>query len=1059
MLMSSTDEISIWTRRVPSTHRAKALFRFQRMTEKVATKENGSPFSISPDVLSDIVQSKDPRELHSVGGLRGLEKALRTDLQSGLSVDETYLDHTSHDSHPRHVHSATDDHAFTDRKKFLGDNFLPTRKPPGFLWLMWMAYNDPVLFLLTGAAVVSLALGLYQTFGTPHSPGNPPVEWVEGVSILVAVVVIILASAINDFQKELKFRKLNKKKEDRNVWVIRSARTQEIRISNVLVGDIVHIQPGDIAPADGVLIRGHQVKCDESSLTGESEPVDKHPFKTLPEPKAEQDISTGRMETDPFIFSHTKIVEGVGDFLVLATGSKSSHGRILSSLDEDDGFTPLQQRLSVLAKRISQLGGAAALVLFVILFIRFLVNLRHSTHTSTEKGQSFLNVFILALTIVVIAVPEGLPLAVTLALSFATNRMIKDHNLVRQLRACETMGNATDICSDKTGTLTQNRMTVMTGFFNPSMHGAHSQMGSSKEFDHQSVGERMRSLPHELKSLLKDSIMVNSTAIEGQEGDDHRQFYGSQTEAALLRFSQDHLGLGRLDDERANIRVLGLLPFDSTRKYMVTIIQLDGNRCRVFVKGAAELLLGRCTGGAAPTPDVQAHPISRELADEARGFIEKSAMRSLRTIALCYCDLDNWTLGEDGDIDQFNDVLQSLTLLGLFGIQDPLRADAWDAVQACRGAGINVRMVTGDNLLTAKAIAAECGIVNDPEDLILDAQDFRSMDEIRQRETVPNLKVLARSRPDDKRVLVQRLKELGRVVAVTGDGTNDAPALAAADVGFSMGIQGTEIAREASSIVLMNDTFSSIVKAIMWGRAVGDAIKKFLQFQITITFTSVGLAFVSAVANSEQESVLTPVQLMWVNLFQDTLAALALATDPPTRRVLNRYPEPKSSSLINAQMWKMIIGQSIYQMVVTLVLYFAGAAIFSYHTEHEMQQLQTAVFNTYVWMQIFNMYNNRQIERSFNLLEGVTRNWLFIAITSIMMGVQILVSFVGGRAFSVVRMTGDQWAYSLVLGFISIPVGFVLQAVPDCVVEKPMAMLERLWHRISKRNSSATSSP
>lgn len=804
------------------------------MTDQVAPKENDSPFSISPDTLSDIVQSKDPQELYSVGGLRGLEEILRTDLQSGLSVDETFLDHGSGNTLTTHAHSsAADHHAFADRKKFLGDNFLPTKKPPGFLWLMWMAYNDPVLFLLTGAAVVSLALGLYQTLGTPHSPDNPPVEWVEGVSILVAVVVIILASAINDFQKELKFRKLNKKKEDRNIWVIRSARMQEIRISNVLIGDLVHINPGDITPADGVLVRGHQVKCDESSLTGESEPVDKHPLKTSPEHKNDQNDSIEHLDADPFIFSHTKVVEGVCDFLVLATGTRSSHGRILSSLDEDPGFTPLQQRLGVLAKRISQLGGAAALVLFVILFIRFLVNLRGSTQTSTEKGQSFLNVFILALTIVVIAVPEGLPLAVTLALSFATNRMIKDHNLVRQLRACETMGNATDICSDKTGTLTQNQMTVMTGFFNPSSYNGPTAAGSAKGFDSESAGECMRSLPLGVKSLAKESIVINSSAIEGQEGDDHRQFYGSQTEAALLRFSQDHLGLGRLDDERANARVLELLPFDSSRKYMVTIIQLNGNRCRVLVKGAAEFILGRCTeGNAEPGPGVQAFPISREEAEQARGFIAKSATRSLRTIALAYCDLDSWSLDEDGDIARFDDVLRNLTLLGIFGIQDPLRADAWDAVQVCRGAGITVRMVTGDNLLTAKAIAADCGILDGPEDLILEAHDFRLLDEGQQRETVPKLKVLARSRPDDKRVLVQRLKELGRVVAVTGDGTNDAPALAAADVGFSMGIQGTEIAREASSIVLMNDTFSSIVKAIMWGRAVSDAIKKFLQVRL-----------------------------------------------------------------------------------------------------------------------------------------------------------------------------------------------------------------------------------
>lgn len=775
--------------------------------------------------------------MRALGGVKGLEEGLRTDVHSGLSLDETYL------GAPVNVAGSTtstaptekvpipklpipaefDDDAFIDRRKFFGDNRLPIKQSPSFLSLMWAAYNDHVLFLLTGAAIISLALGLYQTFGTKHTANNPPVEWVEGVAILVAIVVITLAGAANDYQKEYKFRKLNKKQQDRNVWVLRSARVHDVPISEVVVGDIVHISPGDIVPADGVLIRGHQVKCDESSATGESDPVDKSAIDT--------NLPNGSHEIDPFILSHTKVVEGVGAYLVLATGTKSSYGRILLSLDTDPGFTPLQVRLSVLAKNIARFGALAALVLFVILFIKFCVGLRNSAESASEKGQSFLNVFILALTVVVIAVPEGLPLAVTLALSFATTRMMRDNNLVRQLRACETMGQATDICSDKTGTLTQNEMTVVAGFF-----GATSQFtdraSSPDILDEEnslSVAKCMGRLSGQSRSLLRQSIAVNSTAIESQY-DGGRQFLGSQTEAALLRFSQDYLELGQLDFDRASAEVVDLLPFDASRKYMITVVKLGSGLYRSYVKGAPEILLKKCVATISqPIQGLSTAPITDDVVEQILQTISRYASRSLRTIAICFRDVEELPFrGEEETID-FEELMKELTFHGILGLRDPLRADARGAVETSHKAGLTVRMVTGDNLLTARAIAEECGIINSPDDLVMEGSKFRAMDESLQKELVPRLKVLARSRPDDKRVLVQRLKDLGRVVAVTGDGTNDAPALAAADIGFSMGISGTEIAREASSIVLMDDTFSSIVKAIMWGRAVSDAVKKFLQ--------------------------------------------------------------------------------------------------------------------------------------------------------------------------------------------------------------------------------------
>ncbi|GLA31668.1 calcium-transporting ATPase 10, plasma membrane-type [Aspergillus niger] len=1014
-----------------------------------------SAFEFSAEQLSELIESRSLDTFYAFGGLRGLERGLRTDRHTGLSVDESSVrvhepsatassvDKTSHQPHHRHLHfhhhHSTEQ--FADRRAVFGNNRLPVPKSPTVWQLIWAAYNDHVLFLLTGAAIISLALGLYQTFGTKHSSSNPPVEWVEGVAIIVAIIVIVLVGAGNDFQKELQFQKLNKKKQDRLVRVVRSGRPQEVAIDDLVVGDVVHMEPGDVIPADGILIRGHHVRCDESAATGESDLLLK---------QSGDEVATAIADCrdtkylDPFVISGSKVAEGLGSFLVIATGNHSSYGKILLSLEEDPGFTPLQSRLNVLAKYIAKFGGIAGLVLFVILFIKFLVGLRHSTASGTEKGQDFLEVFIIALTIVVIAVPEGLPLTVTLSLAFATTRMLKDNNLVRQLRACEIMGNATDICSDKTGTLTQNEMTVVAGMIGTEEFSDLEPLTDVPSRDVPTTAELRSRLHDYVKSEITSAIAYNTTAFESI-ADGNVTFVGSKTETALLYFARNNIGLGPLEVIRSGYEVVELIPFDATRKFMITVVCVD-EFCgyasyRAYIKGAPEVLMGFCSSTLAePTKWNSVTALSETNKTAIRQKVDTYAKCSLRTVGLFYRDFDRWPPNRAGEIQSdtldLEDILSNLTLIGIVGIRDPLRTGAHDAVDTCRRAGVTVRMVTGDNLLTARSIAEECAIVTNDEDIVMEGEEFRRLTEEEQLEIAPRLKVLARSQPEDKRTLVRRLKQTGATVVVTGDGTNDAPALKAADVGFSMGISGTEIAREASAIVLMDDNFGSIVKAIMWGRAVSDAVQKFLQFQITITFTSVGLAFVTSVASSSETSVLTAVQLMWVNLIQDTLAALALATDPPSPRVLDRTPDKRSAPLITVPMWKMIIGQSVYQLAVTLVLHFAGNSIFSYTTAHEHSQLQTAVFNTYVWMQIFNLYNTRALGNNINVFEGIHRNWLFIGVNVIMIGGQMIIMFVGGRAFSITRLTGVQWAYSVVLGVLSLLVGVIVRFIPDSLVER-----------------------
>lgn len=1028
-------------------------------------------FAFTPGQLMKMYNPKSLGAFHAMGGLAGLEKGLRTDRKAGLSMDETTLDGEVTFEEARAAASspirqekqgltrrettasmkAPSDKSYVDRKRVFSDNRLPERKAKNIFQLAWIAYNDKVLILLTIAAVISLALGIYEAVGTPHNNGEPPVEWVEGVAIVVAIVIVVVVGALNDWQKERQFVKLNRKKDDRLVKAIRNGRTREIGVHDVLVGDVLMLEPGDMVPVDGIFIEGHNLKCDESSATGESDLL-----KKTPADEVWQALEAGQgvRKMDPFILSGAKISEGVGSFLVTATGVYSSYGKTMMALREDNEVTPLQSKLNVLAEYIAKLGGAAALLLFVVLLIEFLAKLPHNGSTPAEKGQEFLSILIVAITVVVVAVPEGLPLAVTLALAFATTRMLKENNLVRVLRSCETMGNATTICSDKTGTLTQNKMSVVAGTMGTALRFGDRKMksnnasnaespespkgkepGNSEAGSDISASEFVKTLDPEVTTLLEQSIAINSTAFEGEE-DGQPAFVGSKTETALLNFAQTHLGMGSVSEERSNANLVQLVPFDSGRKCMAAIVKLGNGSYRMYIKGASEILLGRCARIIAdPTRGTDSTTLTNEARQTLSNLISAYASRSLRTIGLSYRDFQQWPpqgtqQAEDPSQADFDKIFKDTIFLGVVGIQDPLRDAVPKAVQDCQRAGVFVRMVTGDNVLTAKAIAEECGILV-PGGLVMEGPTFRKLGKHEINKVIPKLCVLARSSPEDKRILVKRLKELGETVAVTGDGTNDAPALKAADIGFSMGIAGTEVAKEASAIIIMDDNFASIVKALLWGRAVNDAVRKFLQFQLTVNITAVLLTFVSAVASSDQTSVLSAVQLLWVNLIMDTFAALALATDPPTQSLLDRKPDPKSAPLISVTMWKMIIGQAIYQLIVTFVLYFGGKQIFSYDSVREMDQLGTLVFNTFVWMQIFNEVNNRRLDNHFNIFEGIHKNYFFIGINCIMIGGQIMIVFVGGAAFSVKPLNGAQWGYSIVLGFLSIPVGVIIRCIPD----------------------------
>jgi len=1029
-----------------------------------------NPFAFSPGQLNKLLNPKSLSAFKALGGLQGIIKGLQTDAHSGLSVDETNVpakisfdEALRHDASPSKASpvEGSSGEPFGDRIRVYKRNQLPPKKPTPFWKLMWNAYNDTVLIVLTVAAAISLALGLYETLGKEHPPGSPtPVDWVEGVAICVAIIIVTMVGSVNDWQKERAFVKLNAKKEDREIKVIRSGKSYMINVHDILVGDVLHLEPGDLVPVDGVLIEGHDLKCDESSATGESDALKKTGGNAVMHA-----LETGqsKSELDPFIISGAKVLEGMGTFVATSVGVNSSFGKIMMSVRTDMEATPLQKKLEGLALAIAKLGTSAAGLLFFVLLFRFLGDLSGNNDTPTEKASTFTDILIVAITIIVVAVPEGLPLAVTLALAFATTRMLRENNLVRVLRACETMGNATTICSDKTGTLTTNKMTVVAGTFGST---SFARPDAEKPAEQTSTAEWANSLTDKSKAAVIQSVAINSTAFEGEEDGQHA-FIGSKTETALLSLAREFLGMGNLAETRANEEVVQMFPFDSKKKCMGAVIKLKeshGGGYRLLVKGASEILLNYCTTKA-DTKTLDEGPFDRPARKEMRKIIDSYASKSLRTIGLVYKDYQSWPPAhaevEDGHAD-FASLLKDLTFFGLVGIQDPVRPGVPEAVAKAKHAGVTTRMVTGDNIITARAIATECGIYTEGG-IVMEGPAFRKLTDEEFNETLPKLQVLARSSPEDKRVLVTKLKALGETVAVTGDGTNDAPALKAADVGFSMGISGTEVAKEASAIVLMDDNFTSIVTALKWGRAVNDAVQKFLQFQITVNITAVLLAFITAVYSPEMESVLKAVQLLWVNLIMDTFAALALATDPPTEKILDRPPQGKKSPLITMNMWKMIIGQSIFQLAITLVLYFAGPEILGYDRSDDtkMLELDTIIFNTFVWMQIFNEFNNRRLDNKFNIFEGIHRNYFFIVINIIMVGLQVCIIFVGSRAFQIKDggIDGEQWALSLVLALMCWPWAVLIRLFPDALFAKIALFVGRpfvIVYRAFKRGWAAT---
>ncbi|KAN0138924.1 calcium-translocating P-type ATPase [Lactarius tabidus] len=993
-----------------------------------------------------------------------------------------------------------------DRQRICGQNILTQRPSKSLLRLMWLALQDKVIVLLSVAAVVSLALGLFQDFGTTRPAGEPPVDWVEGVAIVAAILIVAAVGSLNEWQRERQFQLLNEKKEDRLVKVIRDGAERQIAVHEVVVGDVALLEPGEVIPCNGIFLSGHNVLCDESSATGESDVIKKLSYdeciairdKRLMDfdpdglPSDGDSAIVSRRKTNPsgldllghtdcFIVSGSKVLEGVGSYVVISVGTKSFNGRIMTVLRRDPENTPLQLELNDLVEAIAKIGSIAGGLLFTALLIRHFVGLGTNIppRASSEREMTFIDILIIAVTLVVVAVPEGLPLAVTLALTIATKQMAKENLLVRVLGSCETMANVSIICTDKTGTLTQNEMSVVAGSVgvyakfvrrleeNLEQTDSEARRGPNARDFAVDLANLNTVLPRQLKELFGAAIAttaIYSTAFEDVDPvSGEPVFIGSKTETALLGFAKE-LGWPNYKDTHDSAIIIQMIPLSSERNSTGCVVRLPDGNHRLYIKGASEVLTRKCTRHVLVRDatnealndgnEVETAPIGEPEEDNISRTITFYASLTLRTIALCYRDFSYWPpIGArlvDRDEVDYNDLVADLTLICITGIEDPLRVGVREAVANCANAGVRVQMCTRDNVLTARSIAQQCDIYT-AGGIIMEGPHFRTLPPDVMKAIAPRLQVLARSSPDDKRMLVETLKDLGDVVGVTGGGTNDGPALKTAHVNFSMGIAGTEVAKEASDIILMDDNFSSIVSAIMWGRCVNDAVRKFLQFQISTNVTAVVITFVWALASSAEEGVLSAIQLLWINIIMDTFAALALATDPISPVLLNRKPDRKTDPLFTVNMLKQILGQAYYQIVIILLFHFLGSQILGFHhTDDSTLQkqhdavVQTLVFNVFVFAQIFNSFNCRRLDRKLNVFEGMSKNWYFMSITAIEVAVQVLICSVGGSAFDVTRIGIREWGISLALGCVSLPLGVLIRLAPNEPCERVFKALRLL---------------
>ena len=863
----------------------------------------------------------------------------------------------------------TDAEVIESRSRFGANLLTPPKKAPW--WKLFLEkFHDPLIIILLVAGALSIGISIYEYAGLDKGA----TVFFEPTGIFIAILLATGLAFIFEQKANREFAILNQVNDDEPVQVIRNGAATSVPKKDVVVGDILVLNTGEEIPADAELLEAVSLNVDESTLTGE--------------PMAHK--STDPSQFDPeatFPTNHvmrgTKVMEGHGIARVTAVGDNTENGKVFEAAQIDDNVkTPLTEQLDRLGKliaRFSYVIGVAIVAGRILMY--FLSNPQFDW---MEFTTYLLQTIMIAVTLVVVSVPEGLPMAVTLSLAYSMRRMLKTHNLVRKLHACETMGATTVICTDKTGTLTQNQMRV----FRTNFYG----LG-----DDQSLSDTPQC------RLIELGIAVNSTAQLDMSKGDKPEVLGNPTEGALILWLRDN-GIDYASLRRS-VKPVEELPFSTERKYMATVAETAAGRRYLFVKGAPEIVYGLCRNFAGNVTKEQVDTQLREYQAQA-----------MRTLGFAVQEIKTG----DATITDGKVIADNLEFLGIVAIADPVRSDVPAAIDEVLNAGINVKIVTGDTPGTAKEIGRQIGLwqPSDTDRNIITGPEFGALTESQLDDRVMDLKIIARARPMDKKRLVEALQRQGQVVAVTGDGTNDAPALKAAHVGLSMG-DGTSVAKEASDITIVDNSFASIGRAVMWGRSLYRNIQRFVLFQLTVNLAACLIVLAGAFMGTE--SPLTVTQMLWVNLIMDTFAAMALASLPPSNSVMNDKPRKRSSFIITPAMWRFIIstGLIFFGILFAMVYVFEHADITALPqllnlqlggesglTPYEL----SLIFTTFVMLQFWNMFNARAYATHRSALHLANcGEFLFIAIC-IRAG-QILIVQLGGEFFSVTPLSLSDWLW------------------------------------------------
>ena len=854
------------------------------------------------------------------------------------------------------------------RAKYGANILTPPAKEP--LWKKFLGkFADPLIRILIVAAVVSVGISFYEFFG--HEGAGMEV-FLEPIGIIVAILLATGLSFYFEMKADKEFELLNQVNDDEPVQVIRGGNTTEVAKKDIVVGDIIVLSTGNEVPADAELLEASAMALNESTLTGE--PLCR---KTILKEEFDEEATF----PSNHVMRGTTVMEGHGVARVFAVGDHTENGKVFVAAQIDNSVkTPLNEQLDGLANKISKISYTFAGIILIARLAAFPWGGDFNTMLFLSH---MLETLMVAVTLVVAAVPEGLPMAVTLSLAYSMRRMLKTNNLVRKMHACETMGATTVICTDKTGTLTQNLMQIHeTRFFGLS---EEQQLGTD-----------------EMSEIIAEGIAVNSTATLDLTGEKPRAL-GNPTEGALILWLRAQ-GVDFMK-MRSDAEYVAELPFSTERKYMATVVHSSKlNKKVLYVKGAPEYVFALCKQSLGN--------VTKETLDAMLLNYQNLAMR---TLGFAYQVL------EEGDAT-FNDKVveaKNLTFIGVVAIADPVRSDVPAAVGDCLSAGINVTIVTGDTPGTAREIGRQIGIWNEnsTERNLITGPEFAELTDAELEERILDLRIIARARPMDKKRLVETLQRLGQVVAVTGDGTNDAPALKAAHVGLSMG-DGTSVAKEASDITIVDNSFASITRAVMWGRSLYRNIQRFILFQMTVTMAACFIVLISALLG--METPLTVTQMLWVNLIMDTFAAMALASLPPSMTVMKDAPRKREDFIIDTPMWANILSVGLIFTVLILGLAYVTNT-YDIKSLADLLNLsalapqsgvspyeRSLMFTLFVMFQFWNMFNARAYLTGASALHFKGCN-SFVSIAVVIVLGQIAIVTLGGTMFNVAPLSMNDW--------------------------------------------------